>query len=173
MSVSELKHKFTTWWRDLADADHDGLNRNRAQMAHLQRLRLTEYGDVSEPDVIKAFGIDAFKTLHAIIKPPREHEADLVVVAYVLGHIRKTSDQHPAAALGQGDPPRMNATAFTSLMRSETTGQLFEHARRIAALLEQSAHVGELSASLYLWRRAPHIRREWARAYYGLDTYGF
>ncbi|ESQ74769.1 type I-E CRISPR-associated protein Cse2/CasB [Asticcacaulis sp. AC402] len=170
--MSDLKQKFDTWWRELADPSHNGLNRKRADMAHLRRISLIEDGDGGEPDVVAAMGIDAFRDLHKLIKPSPKDEADLVTCAYVLAHIRDRSSLHPAAALGHGDPPRMNPTAFLSLMRAETTGDLFEQARRMAALLKGEADAAELATSLYLWRRKPEIRREWARRYYGLDRHG-
>lgn len=46
---------------------------------------------------------------------------------------------------------------------------LMRQARRIAALLERKAPVGDLGASLILWNADPGTARDWAFRYYGRD----
>lgn len=61
---------------------------------------------------------------------------------------------------------------FRNLMRAETSADLFDQARRLPDLLKGAAPVGELGASLLLWRSTPLVRRDWARDYYHLDLGG-
>jgi hypothetical protein len=63
----------------------------------------------------------------------------------------------------------MAESRFLRLMRAQTTGDLFDQARRLVVLLKRAAPVGELGASLLVWLVDPEVRRTWARSYYGLN----
>lgn len=171
-----LKGVFLDWWQELNDVEGGGKSPDRGELARLRRLGTTDYGSGNEPDVAQALTAGAFRQLHARIKPEPKGEADLVVAAYALAHIREhVPGVKTATLLGgpQDEDRRMKEARFLSLMRTQTSGDLFDQARRLVALLGRTAPVDELGYALYDWRRNPHIRRDWARAYYGLDTYGY
>lgn len=174
-----LRPIFRNWWRDLNDVDHDGRNKNRAAMARLRRLGL----DADDrPDVIGALGEAEFRVLCRRIEPvcplkqlQDERVEDLVIAAVALAGISENAPKVTTAELlGGADDERrlMKEGRFRALMRARTTGELFDQARRLPPLLKGRAPVGELGASLFLWRTSPSVRRNWARSYYHLDLIG-
>ncbi len=171
-SNRSIKSVFFGWWIKLTDADNEGRHADREDVARLRRLDLIDFGQGPEPDVAMALTIGAFQKLYREIAPTKEQEGDLVVAAATLARIRTdVRGQTTAGLLGGHDEEsrRMKQTRFLRLMRVSTSGELFGQARRIANLLGGSAPVGELGASLLLWRQDQRVRRDWARAYYGLD----
>lgn len=59
---------------------------------------------------------------------------------------------------------------FKRLIRTRNDWpDLMRQARRVAAILEQSAPIGDLGASLILWNADPRVSRNWAFQYYGRD----
>jgi len=171
-SSKDLKAIFSRWWWTVTDAGNDGRNAKRADLARLRRLDLVDFGQGREPNVAMALTIDAFQKLYREIGPTQNQEADLVVAAIALARIRKDVPRQTTAGLLGGreeDERKMKQTRFLRLMRAATSGELFDQARRIANLLGGEAPVGELGDSLLRWRHVPHVRRDWARAYYGLD----
>lgn len=171
-SSKALQRVFYLWWRNLTDAGNEGRNADRAALARLRRLDLIDFGEGPQPDVAKALTEEAFRSLYLRIRPPEDREADLVVAAVTLARIRTDSPHQTTAGLLGGhdeENRKMKQSRFLRLMRVSTSGDLFDQARRIANLLGGSAPVGELGASLLQWRHDPHVRRDWARAYYGLD----
>lgn len=168
---------FRRWWDNLHDA-HLG---DRGQAAKLRRLDCIDGPNGRVPDVASAFAIPRFCDLWRDIKALRgnisvEEENDLMIVAYVLAHIRDDDVQHrhTAAALrGDGEESaKMKENSFVRLMRADTAGDLFDQTRRLTALLGRKAPIEDLAVSLFHWRRDPGIRRDWARAYYRLDLFG-
>jgi CRISPR type I-E-associated protein CasB/Cse2 len=172
-SIKAFRPVFYHWWRNLTDAGNEGRNADRAALANLRRLDLTDFGEGPRPDVAKALTQDAFRNLYLKIQPLAEdREADLVIAAVTLARIRTDAPgQTTAGLLGGRDEEdrKMKQSRFLRLMRVSTSGDLFDQARRIANLLGGTAPIGELGASLLLWRHVPSVRRDWARAYYGLD----
>lgn len=171
------------WWRDLTDAANAGLNRRRGALARLRRIDLEEGPAGPAPDVIAAMTEEAFRDLCRAVEPHYSlHQLrddrieDLVTAAVTLARIRDEprGPTTTARLLGgrDDDGRKMKEGRFLGLMRAETSADLFDQARRLPDLLDGTAPVGELGASLLLWRRVPRIRRNWARDYYGLDLGG-
>ncbi|MBN8943569.1 MAG: type I-E CRISPR-associated protein Cse2/CasB [Rhizobiales bacterium] len=170
---------FHDWWEGLTDSKNDGRRADRAALARLRRLDMADFGQGLEPDLTLALGEDGFRKLYRRIRAikdlPEDYEPDLVTAAVTLARIRKDAAKRKTAAMLGGpddDARKMKEVRFLRLMRVSTSGDLFNEARRLAALLDRQAPVGELGASLLLWRHVPRVRRDWARAYYGLDTEG-
>lgn len=69
---------------------------------------------------------------------------------------------------GAGDDDHLFAEArFKQLIRTRNDWPgLMRQSRRIAAILEREAPIGDLSASLILWNASPHVTRDWAFQYY-------
>ena len=171
---------FHDWWSDMMqDGQPDA--RDRATVAILRRLDLVEGLNGPEPDVVGALMVQGFRRLRDRVagiekaaghKMSDEKEMALTIAARALADLRVHQALHPASALG-GDPPVMSESRFKAFMRADNDADLFDHARRIAALIGKTAtDTGELGRSLYLWRRSPAIRRDWARRYYELDRGG-
>ena len=173
---------FSRWWRNLTDADNEGRNADRAALARLRRLDMIDSGQGPQPEIATALTHDAFRGLYLMVgRSPRwptkqreadDWEVDLVIAAVTLARIRADAPgQTTAGLLGGRDEEdrKMKQSRFLRLMRASTSGDLFDQARRIANLLGGTAPVGDLGASLLLWRHDPGVRRDWARAYYGLD----
>lgn len=165
------------WWRGLTDAGNAGRRADRGALARLRRVGLADFGGGPEPDLTALLGEEAFRSLYRRLRglkgKPADWETDLVTVAMTLAHVREDAGKARTAALLGGpddDKRRMKEARFRRLMRVADAGDLFDEARRLIMLLDRRAPVGELGASLLLWRHEPHVRRDWARAYYGLDT---
>ncbi|MDE1145773.1 MAG: type I-E CRISPR-associated protein Cse2/CasB [Azospirillaceae bacterium] len=181
------KPVFQDWWDGLTDAANDHTNPQRGPLARLRRLGIYDSPTGPLPDVATALSEGAFQHLYKAVRgrQPRaeeggkrlsdDQEESLVVVAATLAHVRGHRPGRTAALLGgpEDGPPRLLAEArFLRLMRVETAAELMDQARRLVALLGREAPVGDLGASLFLWRVLPKVRRDWARSYYGLDLAG-
>jgi CRISPR system Cascade subunit CasB len=172
---------FQDWWSSLTDAEHDGRNADRAGLAQLRRIGRVSAEGSAEPDLAVALTVNAFRALYKRIgarTDRAEHpdwDLDLVIAATALAHVREHKQGQTTASLLWGadlQTPLMAESRFKRLIRSDSAGDLFDQARRLVALLKDKAPVGELGASLFLWRTQPKIRRDWARAYYRLDRSG-
>jgi CRISPR type I-E-associated protein CasB/Cse2 len=171
---------FERWWRELNDSDdvgERGERANRADAARLRRVGVIDTPTGPEIDVALALTIESFRTLYGRIRMIGEdlfrREADLIVSAVTLAHIRKRAPgRSTAEMLGVApgaDQPLMSESRFLRLMRTRTSAGVLAEGRRIAALLKDGAPVGDLGASLLVWLDDPVRRRTWARAYYGLS----
>lgn len=176
-----LSRTFHHWWSVLTDVDNDGARRDRAALARLRRVDLVETPTSEVPDVAAALMEPAFRRLcrdvdHIVPLGDLggDRVEDLVSAVAAVVRVRDDAPGPTARLLGaaEGDRPAMNEARFLALMRVATSVDLFDHARRLPALLKQTGPVGELGASLFLWRRAPGVRRNWARDYYRLDLPG-
>ncbi|QCI66839.1 type I-E CRISPR-associated protein Cse2/CasB [Phreatobacter stygius] len=174
-----IERHFREWWEGLTDAGNDGRKADRAALARLRRIDLAPFGEKREPDLTLAFSEAAFRNLYRRIRGigelSEDREPDLATAAVTLAHIRQDAARRKTAAMLGGpddDARKMKEVRFLRLMRVSTAGDLFNEARRLSALLDRQAPVGELGASLLLWRHVPRVRRDWARAYYGLDVEG-
>ncbi|MDZ5649990.1 type I-E CRISPR-associated protein Cse2/CasB [Nitrospirillum sp. BR 11828] len=181
--VTHFRPLFQGWWDGLTDAANGHLNPNRAALARLRRLDTRDDGTGPVPDLATALTEEAFRRLYRTARAwqpqtllPLAWDEALVVVAATLAHVRADQPGRKTAALLGGPDdgtPRLLAEArFLRLMRVETAAELMDQARRLVALLGRAAPVGELGASLFLWRARPQVRRAWARAYYGLEPAG-
>lgn len=124
-----------------------------------RRLLLWLYGfDQKNPD-LAPFAIAA-ATLARIRADRTGKRAERAETARHLGAPRKG---------GAGKEDRVFAeTRFKRLIRTrDDWPDLMNQARRIAAILEREAPVGDLGASLMLWNADPGIVRDWAFQYYG------
>ena len=168
---------FSRWWNAITDARNQGRNADRAALAQLRRLKLNDFGEGPRPDVALAMTLDAFRDLYLKVsragaRLPPDWESDLVVAAVTLAHVRSDAPgQSTAGMLGgrDADQRKMKEARFLRLMRVSTAADLFNQTRRLTALADGKAPVGDLGASLLFWRSQPNVRRDWARAYYGLD----
>jgi hypothetical protein len=173
-----LGRVFWSWWSAMTDASNGGANRDRADIARLARVDLVGADQWRTPDVIAALSIERFRELCHKIEPAfplhdlkDDRAEDLVTAAVVLARIRESASGSVAQALGGAEDKdrRLKEGRFLALMRVQTSADLFDQARRLPDLLGNAAPVGDLGASLILWRREPWVRRDWARQYYHLD----
>lgn len=179
---AKLRGVFRRWWLGLTDAENNDQFRQRGALAQLRRIDLVEIRGRRAPDVIAALMQEPFRDLLKAIQPHHdlrqmqdERIEDLVTAAVTLAQLRQDVRYRTTAQLlgGKKDEDRvMKEGRFLALMRSETPAELFDQARRLPALLRREAPVGELGASLLLWRDTPSVRRDWARDYYHLDLGG-
>ena len=176
---AKLRGIFQGWWIGLTDAAHDGLRRQRGELAELGRIDLVAEGGRNAPDVMAALLRESFRNLVSDVDPIHSLNdlqgpaiEDLVTAAVTLARLRQDVRHRTTAQLlgGRKDEDRlMKEGRFLALMRSDTPADLFDQARRLPGLLKGEAPVGELGASLLLWRTTPSVRRDWARDYYHLD----
>lgn len=179
---ADLRSALYQWWNGLTDMENGGLGRRRGPLARLRRLDLTHGPAGRAPDVVGAMMEADFRDLCRRIDPlwslhdlGDNRVEDLVTVAVTLSRIRDNiRGKSPAQLLGGRDDSdrAMKEGRFTALMRAETSADLFDQARRLPDLLEGKAPVGELGASLLLWRSQSWVRRNWARDYFHLDLNG-
>jgi CRISPR type I-E-associated protein CasB/Cse2 len=178
-SKKRLESIFWRWWSGLNDVAHDGANQNRGALARLRRIDLVDGVSGRAPDVVSALVVEPFRDLVRAVDPifslhqmQGDRIEDLVTVAVTLSRIRSKVGYATAKRLGgQKDVTEnlMKEGRFLALLRTSTSADLFDQARRLADLLGGEAPVGELGMSLLLWRRSPTIRLDWARDYYKLD----
>ena len=161
---------------------------DRAALAQLRRIGVIDLGGAPAVDVVGALDISAFRMLMArlqderrvkrwIASKAREWEP-FVIAAATLAHIRSDAGGHKRGATAKllGEPrgegneaeDRLFAEArFKRLIRTRNDWPgLFAQARRIAAILEKEAPIGDLGASLILWNADPRTTRDWAFQYY-------
>ena len=183
-SKKRLESIFWRWWSGRNDVAHDGANQDRGALARLRRIDLVDGGSGRAPDVVSALVEEPFRDLVRAVDPIFSlHQMqdgrieDLVTVAVTLAHIH-TNTGKPTTAERLGAKKRtadgdlvMKEGRFLALLRTSTSADLFDQARRLANLLGGEAPVGELGMSLLLWRTSPTIRRDWARDYYKLDLF--
>lgn len=171
---------FQEWWDELTDPANAHRYPDRtAALAQLRRVGTIDLGTGSIPDEAQALTVSAYQRLYRRVRAwePREllptaWETALVIAAVTLAHVRTDCPGRRTAALlgGPDEATRVMAQSrFLRLMRVENAGDLMAQARRVTALLGRTAPVGELGASLLFWQARPHVRRDWARSYYGLD----
>jgi hypothetical protein len=103
------------------------------------------------------------------------------IAAATLAHIRADAGGNGRGATAKllGQPrgeggeseDRLFAEArFKRLIRTRDDWPgLLAQGRRIAAILDGQAPVGDLGASLILWNADPHVTRDWAFHYYQRD----
>lgn len=185
----------TLWWRrlqGLTDGGKEipGKGPDRAALAQLRRIGVIDLGGVPTVDSASALGISAFQELIRTLRaaslknwhvrswlgcaqPDATDFSAFAIAAATLARIRADAggQQRGATAklLGAGeDDDRLFAEArFKRLIRTRNDWPgLLAQARRIAALLDREAPVGDLGASLILWNADPRIARDWAFQYY-------
>ncbi len=164
---------------------------DRKALAELRRIAVASFGGQDEVDVASALGIEAFRDLvqrlrssslatGSKVRPWLRADGmrlePIAIAAATIARIREDaggqSDWCGATAkmLGEGFPEThvFAEPRFKRLMRSRNNDwpDLMAQARRIAAILEKRAPIGDLAASLVLWNAEPRIRRDWAFQYY-------
>jgi len=172
---------FTRWWHGLQGVDRHGREgRDRKSLAELRRINVVPIGGHSVIDVADAVGVDSFQRLIKAVgglsvADPLE---PFIIAATTLARIREDTRTGPAdrgataSLLGmprsEGSTEKLFAEArFKRLMRSiDDWPDLLAQARRVGAILEKKAPVGDLGASIVLWNADPSIRTRWAFNYY-------
>ncbi|MEQ1670271.1 MAG: type I-E CRISPR-associated protein Cse2/CasB [Hyphomicrobium sp.] len=163
---------------------------NRKALAELRRINIAVEGGQDAVDVTRALSIDAFRelvqhlrasdlapdsTVRTWLRADGMCLEPVAIAAAAVARIRRDtggkSDWTGATAkmLGAGFPDdQVFAEArFKRLMRCRNDWPgLMGQARRIAAILEREAPVGDLGASLVLWNHDPRISRDWAFQYF-------
>ena len=163
---------------------------DRAALAELRRIDVTLTDAGPAVDVARALAVPAFRDL--VTRLQRADFADgsrvmrrlvedhlglepLAIAAATLARVRADAGGGrgaTAALLGEGiddkrPKPRFAEARFKRLIRCRNDwADLMAQARRVAAILEREAPVGDLGASLVLWNDGPRITRDWAFAYY-------
>lgn len=162
---------------------------DRAALVELRRIDIVEDGGRSVVDIGHAMGVPAFQALLVAVrrsKLPRGSDArqriesaelePFAIAAATLARVRAESDSGEtrrgatAELLGKGYPDEhvFAEPRFKRLIRCRDDWPgLMAQMRRVAAILERKAPVGDLGASIVLWNDDPRIRRDWAFAYYG------
>ena len=165
---------------------------NRQALAQLRRVNGIDNGGASAVDVVMALGIDEFRALLKRLNDGKltnsqvrrwlnPHTLELepfVIAAASLAHIRddasRDGDWRGATAklLGAGFPDEQPfaEARFKRLMRCRNDWpDLMIQARRVSAILERKAPVGDFAASIVLWNAEPRTIRDWAFQYYQKD----
>lgn len=165
---------------------------DRASLAQLRRINVIS-GENGAPlvDVGRAMGIEAFRALVSRIAALSLHNNHVrkwlandaltlepfAIAAAALARIREDSSSNEkdkrgstARLLGAGESRPLAEVRFKRLIRCQNDWpDLMIQARRIAAILERRAPVGDLGASIVLWNADPSIVRDWAFQYYQED----
>jgi hypothetical protein len=179
-----------SWWQQLQGGD--GENRDRKSLAELRRVGVVEENGAPVIDVAGAMGVSMFRALQARVRHTKLSERTkrileasgyqpLVVAAATIARIREDATPakersrrgETARLLGasrdgsRDGEPLLAEPRFKRLMRSRDDGpDLLIQGRRIGAILERAAPIGDLAASVVLWNVDATIRRDWAFAYY-------
>lgn len=164
---------------------------NRKALAELRRINVVPEAGREAIDIGRAMECASFRDLVSRMKgsglhprakirswlEPRTARLEpLAIAAATVARIKEDAsrpgDRRGATArlLGEGFPEtHVYAEArFKRLLRcaADDWPDLMAQARRIAAILERKAPIGDLAASLVLWNGDPRIRRDWAFQYY-------
>jgi CRISPR type I-E-associated protein CasB/Cse2 len=186
---------FTDWWRGLQSLDKNGKSRliagqpmppDRKALAELRRINVIDEAGQSAVDIGRALSIPAFRDLIGRLGA-KDNDAlePSAIAAATLARVRTdTNSRHKAGTTarllgatrsGEADgEPLYAEPRFKRLLRSrDDPPDLLAQARRVAAILEREAPIGDLAASLVLWNARPDIsnpiRRDWAFQYYQRD----
>lgn len=165
---------------------------DRAALAQLRRIGVVDCGGAPAVDVTRALDISAFRMLMMRLRSlaigngrvklwlaseGREWET-FAVAATALAHVRADVGGHrrgatakllgqPRGEGGEGEDRLFAEARFKRLIRTRDDWPgLLAQSRRIAAILDGQAPVGDLGASLILWNADPHVTRDWAFHYY-------
>jgi len=186
---------FTKWWRALRRLDGKGdpipsrvgaiLSPDRKSLAELRRIDVIDIGGHSVVDIEAALGVPAFRKLigeiriaglrNRLIKRWLDLDESTLepfaIAAAALARIREDTGGSikcgGTARLLGGEEPIFAEPRFKRLQRSsDDWPDLLAQARRIGAILEKKAPVGDFGASLVLWNAEPSIRTRWAFNYY-------
>ncbi len=165
---------------------------DRAALAELRRIGVIELSGVPAIDIGQALASSAFLKLLSDLDGTLSgksrvkrwlHESSpclepFAIAAAALAHIRSDTGGkkrgETARLLGaprsEGGPTEDRVFAeprFKRLIRTRNDWPgLLAQARRVAAILENKAPIGDLGASLILWNADPGIVRDWAFQYY-------
>lgn len=183
---------FTGWWRELQRLDENGnqikagpygnpLGPNRKAFAELRRIDTVPVAGQSVVDVGYALGVPAFRALikRAGGADVRSQIEAFAIAAATLARIREDAGGERCGAtaglLGaprnqESKEPLFAEARFKRLMRTrDDWPDLLAQARRLGAILDKRAPIGDLGASLVLWNVDPSIRTRWAFNYYRGD----
>jgi CRISPR type I-E-associated protein CasB/Cse2 len=193
-----LAHSCTKWWLSLQEREVKGktMPRDRAALAELRRIGVIALTDGPAVDIGLALGSSAFRKLIADLRGESFRQGSYVkrwldedercvepfaIAAATLAHIRSDAGRKErgatarmlGAARGESDSTDDHLFAearFKRLIRTRNDWPgLLAQARRIAAILEKEAPIGDLGASLILWNAEPGVIRDWAFQYYQRD----
>lgn len=165
---------------------------DRAALAELRRLGVIELGGAPAVDIGQALSSSAFLKLFADLRGAPISEKSRVrrwlyggqpclepfaIAAATLAHIRSDAGGKgrgatarllgaPRSEGGASEDRLFAEPRFKRLIRTNDWPGLLAQARRIAAILERQAPIGDLGASLILWNADPGIVRDWAFQYY-------
>ncbi len=167
---------------------------NRQALAELRRIGIVDEDGTPAVDVARALSIPAFGDLIKRLRnePNLSQSVKLwltndrpclepfAIAAATLARVREDSNTGSrrgvtAKLLGserskEAKEPLFAEARFKRLVRCRNDWpDLMAQARRIAAILEKKAPIGDLGASLVLWNTDPHISRDWAFQYYQRD----
>jgi CRISPR type I-E-associated protein CasB/Cse2 len=176
-----LRGVVQTWWRGLQGLNPGtgdeipGLEPKRAELARLRRIATAAEDGQYSVALVDAFAVNSFLDLWRRVAEVTQAEPEdalaeyAAVAAVTLARVRIDAGRTDTASM-LGDPrdtPVFAETRFRRLIRTEQAANLFDQGRRITAILGATAPVGELGASLILWRD-PKVRRRWTFSYYHL-----
>jgi CRISPR type I-E-associated protein CasB/Cse2 len=160
---------------------------DRQALAELRRIGIVDEGGMPAVDLARAISIPAFGILIGRLQSPKAISGTLkgwlagdtmqldpfAIAAATLARIRQDSGKEQLGAtaklLGDGFPEThvFAEPRFKRLLRCrDDWPDLMSQARRVGAILERQAPIGDLGASLVLWNSNPRIRRDWAFQYY-------
>lgn len=173
-------------------------SRDRAALAELRRIDVTNgHGTASEEVVSARAFYDLFLRLREAAQEKKLSNrrllrwlsednpelAPFAIAAATLARVREDCGKREAkrgetawllaAPRSEGadkNSPLFAEVRFKRLIRTRDDWPgLMSRARRIAAILEREAPIGDLGASLILWNADPRIASDWALQYYGRE----
>lgn len=185
-SYDHVSRVCTEWWRNLNGLDIETGEvsgpPDRAAIAKLRRIGTVTVDGREEMDTSTQLGY--YAVLYARLKGPASApfrpylEQDdfaqaVAVVAGTLARVRTATDGTTTAALLGAEREEskriMQEERFKRLVRTRDWAELHARGRRVVHLLDRTAPVGDLGASLFLWFAGPLVIRDWSLAYYDLD----
>jgi CRISPR system Cascade subunit CasB len=151
------------WWKQLQP---DSPLADPGALARLRR------GDLLDAALEPATA-DLYRAIRPVLPGSREDAYETVaLIAAVLAHVRENnSRQRVARAAGaqNGDTARVSPLRFRKILAVRGNADCLIAFRRLVALLDRSANIGDLAASLAEWNRdgaGDRRRTRWAFDYY-------
>jgi CRISPR type I-E-associated protein CasB/Cse2 len=181
--LEDLRWVCHCWWWDLNGISKDGNeNRDRSDRksrAELRRISSIASDDGNSVDFVAAYAVEPFRDFFRTVqeKAPRIEADRVALAALTLAHVehdRLELDEEgngwtTAKLLGKSrsidsKEPKFAEARFKRLIRTNDPAELLPQMVRAVKILDKTAPVGELGASLLLW--GPAVKKRWAFAYW-------
>lgn len=89
----------------------------------------------------------------------------LAAIAGLLAHVKTESTQRLPIQMSElnGDKPQVSELRFSSLLKVQTTDDLFVSLRRILPLIDKKSDIYQLANDVYFW--GDNTKKQWAYSY--------